>query len=285
MLNANPYRNFDYKVSPWQTMLSHLGFRTSADAYKESMSLQAAEYDAEVLNKIKNEEFESPLAEAQRMRAAGQNPDLLGTGDVNGASAPDLKDDNPPVSPTGDVEDLAAAAAPVLQFANTCMSALTTGMAIAKDFGSLINMGIMNRAGEIQNVTKVAEFADWIGQNFYKSPDLWESLSFDPETGEPVPEKLVAVGDYFDQFGKNIPRKYQKQFERNLQTSLLSFKGANTRYDEAVRYLTNKEKYNLLRGKPTFANGMSDQAIMDVLEPLSKLLLKLRNLRFKCKKV
>ena len=84
----NPYRNLTYKKTGWQNFISALGFRTDADRWLEDAQVNAYEYDAGIFSLMQQNEFNSPQAQAERMKAAGQNPDLLGTGDVAGAASP-----------------------------------------------------------------------------------------------------------------------------------------------------------------------------------------------------
>lgn len=101
--DANPYANTSYRISPWQNFLMGLGFRTKYDAYKESMQVNANEYYSQLAEKAHNEEYDSPLAQAQRMAEAGLNPDLQ---DISGGSSSPMEPDpNGPIAP-GDEEDI-----------------------------------------------------------------------------------------------------------------------------------------------------------------------------------
>lgn len=270
LLKANPYRNIEYRESPWQNLLKWLGFRTNADSYKESLALQAKEYDAEVMNKAYNEQYESPIAEANRMRAAGLNPDLQGLGEVAGAAAPDIGDENPPVAPTSDAESLQ----PVYQFATMCMSAVSTGMALAKDYAGLVNMGIVNDAGQIQNVKSVTDLADYVAKLFVVSPEHWnnrDKFVMDAETGEEIPYRLSVAEDRTSSFMSSIPKKFQKLFKKNLATSMFSLSTENEMYKRGIDWLKNKKDYAFLRSGPEFEQGLADEAVMAVVGPLVHL--------------
>lgn len=97
---SNPYRNLQYKESLWQKIASSLGFRTGADKWREDAAINSAEYDAGIFSMIQQNEYNSPVEQAQRMRSAGLNPDLLGVGDV----APGAKPTEDPngMQPTSD---------------------------------------------------------------------------------------------------------------------------------------------------------------------------------------
>ena len=102
MLDAIPYRNQKYNESPWQRPFSNLGFRTQADAWKENMAVQAAEYDAAIAQKAADEAYETPGAQVARMRAAGLNPDLNGGEGISpGEAQPLPQDPSTPMQSTG----------------------------------------------------------------------------------------------------------------------------------------------------------------------------------------
>lgn len=200
LVAANPYRNQEYKKSPWQNFLTSLGFRTQADAWQENMNVQAAEYDAALAQKAYNEQYESPIAEAGRLRQAGMNPDLQGIGDVSGAS-PMGDDPSTPMQSTGDEEK-------ILQAGNFIMSAVSTAFGIAKQFGELRALGIANANNELIGSSRAAEFASWVVNNT-RQP-------FDPELSEHDNQllrwhSLDTVNNHM-----KIPRRFRRQFYQNL---------------------------------------------------------------------
>ena len=84
----NPYRNRSYNRGWLQSILSNMGFRTKYDDFREQMEYNAAEFDAGIFSMMQQNQYNSPEAQAARMRNAGLNPDLLGTGDVESAASP-----------------------------------------------------------------------------------------------------------------------------------------------------------------------------------------------------
>ena len=86
LFQNNPYRNLQYNKSDWQEFLGMLGFRTDYDRWQEEAQANAAEWDAGVFQKMYDEAYNSETAKAQRMRQAGENPDLLGTAGVSEAN-------------------------------------------------------------------------------------------------------------------------------------------------------------------------------------------------------
>lgn len=125
---ANPYANIDYNQSPWQKLLANLGFRTGYDAYRESMALQAKEYEASLLDKAHNEQYDSAESQVMRERAAGINPDLSGNVDAGGSS-PLSDDGNPPVAPEGDdFQQAAGLAGAVMNCVQMASGIASTGL-------------------------------------------------------------------------------------------------------------------------------------------------------------
>ena len=262
MVAANPYRNAEYKKSWWQRVLSGLGFRTEADAWKENMQIQANEYDAQIAQMKFQNEYNSPSEQASRMRAAGQNPDLLGTGDVAGAASP-FDDPSTPMQSTGQEGEL-------MKFGQFCVSALTTGFALAKDFGSLASMHIANQAGRIENSEKVSKFADWIAHQLYMSPEQNESFAIDYATGNEERARTSYTRDLYDQYANQLPKRFRKQFERNLTTSMNSFDVRGEMYKKASEYVKNRKDWATIKAGPFYREG-DDAALLDVIIPLANL--------------
>lgn len=134
LFDNNPYRSPDltYNKSEWQDLLSALGFRTKADAWAESVQENALQWDAGIYQQMYADQFNSESAKAQRMRDAGENPDLLGTGNVSEASAP-FQD--PEGINLGEGEE-----GVISQIASTVASAFNSAVGIATQFANLQNM-------------------------------------------------------------------------------------------------------------------------------------------------
>ena len=123
MLDANPYRGIEYTKSPWQKFLSWLGFRTEADAWKENMAVQANEYDAGIVQKAYDEDYNDAQSQVQRMKAAGLNPDLDPSSVSPGESASMGEDPSVPMQTTGEESQ-------VYQFATGIMSIASTAIGL-----------------------------------------------------------------------------------------------------------------------------------------------------------
>lgn len=140
---ANPYAEPYYRKSFWQSWLEGLGFRTDYDRYMESMALNAKEYEAQLLDKQHNEEYDSASAQAQRMRQAGLNPDLqdVGAGESSGMSPdPSL----PAVPENNDFERISSFASMVMDAVSMAQSLASTGVQFSSMFADLKGKKIDN---------------------------------------------------------------------------------------------------------------------------------------------
>lgn len=147
----NPYRNLQYNKSIWQELLGNLGFRTDADRFQEEAQANAAEWDANVYAKMYDEQYNSETSKAQRMRDAGENPDLLGTQGVSEASGM-------PMDPQGMTAGMPDN---FTEFASGIMGCFNTGIGIA---GQLMQFSQMKSGIEGQNIENAENMMKIIDQ-------------------------------------------------------------------------------------------------------------------------
>lgn len=102
LVGSNYWKNLTYTSGILDKIVGALGGRTGEDRFWENAAMQYGEYQAGLLEQMHQEEFDSPLEQSKRMRQAGQNSDLLGTGDV--AQSPGTAEDTNNVLPS-DVSD------------------------------------------------------------------------------------------------------------------------------------------------------------------------------------
>lgn len=94
--SANPYGSAEFSPNFFQRIAENLfGDYSARDSFYQQQDQAAMEYVNQLLDAQRRQNFDSPAAQAARMRAAGQNPDLLGTEGVS-ESAEAVPDDTPP---------------------------------------------------------------------------------------------------------------------------------------------------------------------------------------------
>lgn len=196
---ANPYTNIDYRHTWWQQFLEGLGFRTNYDAFRESMAVNAKEYEAQLAEKAHNEEYDSPSAQNARLRAAGINPDLAGE-TSSGESSPMEPDPNAPIAPeASDFNKLS-------QFFNGVMGALTTAIGFTKDVLSISQIQNSIDSGKIQNAKSLFDFGYNTAVNFIPS-----------QYPEGDPDWINrSSGLAYDMTAPLLPKKMQNAYRQQL---------------------------------------------------------------------
>lgn len=151
--NADPYANFTYKMGPFEKFLQSLGFRTKFDSQREQMALASQAYQADVAQKAYDEAYDSPEAQAARMRQAGLNPDLQGTSGVQSAAA--MQSEDNPAAMVAEPDTLGTPEG----FAEFIMTSLTTAVGLSKDFMSLKGLSLANEGASIGNSSDLLNLA------------------------------------------------------------------------------------------------------------------------------
>lgn len=206
LIKANPYRNIEYTKTPWQNFLTSLGIRTQADAWKENMQVQANEYDAGIAQMKFQNEYNSPLQEASRLRESGLNPDLQGIGDV-AESVGMGEDPSTPMQTTADdpISFISSAA-------NMIMGCVTSGVSLAKNFGELRSLRIANEAGEVGNVERATGLGKWIAETFNYNP--YNDVN---PVGNPRDQFVEHVVGLDKSYSKYIPKRLRNSFRQSLR--------------------------------------------------------------------
>lgn len=136
LFDNNPYRKMTYNKSAWQDFWESLGFRTKYDTWNEQNQENAYQYDAGIYQQMFQDAYNSETAKAERMRQAGENPDLLGTGNVSEASSPFQDPAGMDASAFVDEQSVPG------QIASGVFSAFSTAIGVASQFLQL--QGLQN---------------------------------------------------------------------------------------------------------------------------------------------
>lgn len=178
LIDANPYRNAEFRVGPLQQLASFFGFRSKADAWRENMAVQANEYDSAILQKAYNEDYEDPTSQVARMRAAGLNPDLDPSSISSGEASPMPEDPSTPMQSVGDEEAMVTVASTVMQCFNSALGMVSSIQGIA-------HSSLANSALGIANQVSISELAKQLGPLFV--PELPYSMQWDDKDQIQVP--------------------------------------------------------------------------------------------------
>lgn len=151
--NSDPYANFTYKMGPFEKFLQSLGFRTKFDSQREQLALASQAFQADVAQKAYDEAYDSPVAQADRMRQAGLNPDLQGTSGVQSSAA--MQSEDNPAALVAEPDTLGTPEG----FAEFIMTSLTSAIGLSKDFMSLKGLSLANEGASIGNSSNLMNLA------------------------------------------------------------------------------------------------------------------------------
>lgn len=149
LVDANPWKNINYRQSGWQKFVGALGFRTGFDKNVENAQFQSNEYLSNIAALVQQNEYNSEQAKVDRMRGAGLNPDLQGIGDASESAG--MPEDTNNILPN-DPDD-------PTQVANFVMTGITTAMGLAGQIGQLSQLRTAVQSGKIGNARDILSFA------------------------------------------------------------------------------------------------------------------------------
>lgn len=256
LLDANPYRGLRYNKSPWQNVLHWLGFRTEADSFAENMATQAAEYDAAIAQKAYDEQYNDASAQAERLRAAGINPDISGGQGISPGEAASLpQDPSTPMQTTGQEAELH-------NFASTVMSLFSSGLGIVEAIQGVRARNLSNRLTDWQTEGYIAQYAKEMFP--YMLPNSPEPAGIDPNTYDWKAETLRNA----ERFSGKLPKSMRQAFYDHIERFWDSAPAEKDAMLEFVERVKASKAYH----KETSENFSEFTNVMrDIWEPLGKL--------------
>lgn len=259
LINANPYRNAQYKQSTWQKLLSWLGFRTQADAWKENMAVQAGEYDASILQKAYNEDYDDPTSQVARMKGAGLNPDLDPSSIDSGSSSPMPEDPSTPMQSTGMEGQL-------MSFAEGVMNIASTAVGLVGSIQGVSRNALQNRLLSTENESAISELAQRMAPYFIPESDKVA------EDGTDWTTQALAGAQIFS---RSMDKRSQKRFLDTIQSYWHGAYGSAKSYEEFKHNL--ESKFSLKTSQSTLEDdfGQLNIILADELGRVNQEILKL----------
>lgn len=147
---ANPYVGQTYRKTIWDSLFGGL-FRTGYDKWLEEMQLNSAQYDAGITDIQQQNEYNSEAANSQRMRAAGLNPDLLGTGDVSDSASTNPDPQDAQIPEALDFSQVSGFAGMIAQCFQGALGMASSGIDLISKVSQIDNQQIDN-AGKMQDL-------------------------------------------------------------------------------------------------------------------------------------
>lgn len=133
----NPKLNYQYTDGWWDKIGDFLGFRTQQDKVRDEAYAKAADYEAELMQTDREENYNSAEEQAQRMRDAGINPNLQGGVDAGQAS--EMDNQAAQGMEMGNAMSGEEAMQHMNNFIGTILSIATTGIGAVADIEEIYN--------------------------------------------------------------------------------------------------------------------------------------------------
>lgn len=256
LIDSNPYRGLEYKKSPWQNFMSFLGFRTQADAWQENMALNAAEYDAAIMQKKYDEQYNDPQSQLERMRAAGLNPDIDGGSSISSGQAVGLPEDpSTPMQTTGDEPQ-------VMSVVNNVLGAFSTALGMVSSIQGVQGNHLRNVLSSITNEQQFADYAKGIsGSLLPPSPSPDGVLNFDWQS--------AALNNAEKFANAHLPKSMRKKFIDFQEQYWNSAIGQGESYEDFRKRISARKGYAM--DQSIYYTELGDQVLIEICEPLAKM--------------
>lgn len=261
---VNPYVNAAqlYHKSPFQDFLGALGFRTGNQAWSENMAIQAAEYQAGLAQKAYDEEYNLPVNQVARMRAAGLNPDLNGGDSIDSGSAQPMGEDpSVPMQSEGDEGK-------IQNFASSILGVFSTSLGIVQSMQGVVRGRIQNSILATESEKNFTDYASQMALNFI--PDKPDNLVDELGVEHSWQDQALSSAKIFAR--KNLPKKMQQKFLDEVTAFWNSAPKTNEAYQTWKQTQEGRFSYGMSRS--TFGDLTIDDVLYGITKPLGDLALK-----------
>lgn len=200
---TNPYAQgtrAEYKMGSIEKFMHDtLGFRTGYDQYNEQMDNASREWETQNQSLQYEENYNSPEAQAARMRAAGLNPDIA-PGEIAPGEAGEMTErENVPDSPMGqDMEALEKAGEGAAGLAMFLLDMGAGVTSIASTMRGIKNMAIEGENAELLGSAELMEAVEKAHQIYGNLNKEGEGLTY--ASGRYVGKAQGYTGRRLDQF-------------------------------------------------------------------------------------
>lgn len=271
LVNANPWAQQQYHQSKFQKFMSKLGFRTGYDTFLESQQMGSNQYLADLMQQFYQQEFNKPSSQVEQMRAAGQNPDLLGTGDVQ--SAPGALTDNDAI-PTeafqaDEVQTLAGFAQQITGLTDLVSGCIGQVFQMSNMAADLRSKHIANGEGLLQMAHQLIDDFSPVDLGFSDDDSAgWSDIlhdSIDASMKRNIARNVAAKK--LGLRNKDVSRVV------DLMTEMIPMLGGQTRIHEGQLKFADVKGKNLLAQGDMFQNpmGISTRDQFNFIKPFAKM--------------
>lgn len=217
---TNPYSQSLRKKTWLDGLVSSLGLQSGYDKYELERKQNALNYEASLNQLIQQNAYNSPTEQAQRMRDAGMNPDL-----VDGVSDNTQSSEAAPPLAMSDMSDVISKAnEPVQKLGQNLIQAVQFAFGIAESINGIQGMKLSNDSKDISNLLSLFRGAGEMEDKFT------QPLRLD-ENGNPIFAVDVFPYNLEHPFKNN---RYNKQWEFWRSRIQKGLPYRNKRYNDIV---------------------------------------------------
>lgn len=249
MLKANPYNQSTRQQSWWEGLLSKLGFRTNYDKDMDQLAQASSEYQAQIAQLASEDQYNSPVEQANRMRQAGLNPDLTG---VSGEPASEF--DNQQASPEFSGSDQDALFSGFQNLSSLVLGALGTTESLMQSIGTMNQLVQNIRSGSLDQANKIFDTVSRLHGVIMGD----ESITKDNIEFNPSVQALLGI----------IPNRSMR---KKVQNYLIDYDSSLQKRLDSLNVKTNVEnkrkEYNSLIGSATYSSN--DETMQGLFKILS----------------
>lgn len=245
VFNANPYNNYTYQPSLFDKIFSFLGLRTFGDQYREDMASRSREYISQLVNQFREEEYNDPSSQANRLRNAGINPNLSGDVSSNTASE-NVESSDSPLSPDNGFNQYQ-------DFVTGLFTIFGSLIGYSKDFNEI-------KAGKIAVQNADVDYAYNVLSNSLNSLLMLAS----PDEFKDRNSNILNLYRLDDSFFHS--KKASKDFNHALNFGLNSIKGINETWKSLTENERNKYEFSRYYGFNNQFDSINN--LSDVLKDL-----------------
>ena len=262
LIDANPYRGLEYRESPWQRLLKKLGFRTQSDAWNENMAVQANEYDASIVQKAYNEDYDDASSQVARMKAAGLNPDLDPSSISPGESSDMPEDPSTPMQSSGNEVEFN-------NFLSSVFNAFESAIGLTSGIQGIVGKNIQNRILTSQADSELVSNAIGIS-------DMFLPTSANPQGIENYDWRFDATKNMEEYANKHISKRQRQQFKDAINQYWDSAIGESATFEQMKERIQNRKDYEMER----LTNWSDlDDTLFAITDPLAQRAEKIIELR------
>lgn len=238
----NPYAQSLRKKTWLDGLVSSLGLQSGYDKYELERKQNELNYEASINQLIQQNAYNSPTEQADRMREAGMNPDL-----VDGVSDNTQSSEAAPPLALSDMSDVISKAnEPVQKLGQNLIQAIQFAFGIAESINGIEGMKLSNDSKDISNLLSLFRGADEMESKFT------QPLRLD-EDGNPILALDVFPYNLEHPFKNN---RYNKQWEFWRTRIQKGLPYRNKRYSDIVA--TGKSWIPALGWSPMYDRDNSD---------------------------